>query len=53
MNKKKQTAKKDRYYIPVLDRPAEELKREAEVPVDFSALISKTVNFDRKKRMKN
>jgi hypothetical protein len=53
MNKNKQTAKKDRCYIPVLDRPVEELKREAEIPVDFSALVSKAVNFDRKKRMKN
>ena len=41
MSKKKQSAKK----LPIENLPIEELKRKAEIPVDFSALINKAVNL--------
>jgi len=48
MNKKKQPEKK----LPIECLPIEELKKEAEIPVDFSALISKAANYKIKDKKK-
>ena len=53
MSKKKQSAKKDLWDdIPILNQPIEELKKKAEITVDFSALMSKAVNYKIKDRKK-
>jgi hypothetical protein len=46
MNKKKQIEER----LPIEDRPTEELKKRAEIPVDFSALISKAVKFKQRRK---
>jgi len=51
---KKKTLNKDELMkaMAIELKPANELKKQAEVPVDFSALLQKAANFDIKVKSK-
>lgn len=54
MSKKKQVTMEDIEKTMAIELlPAKELKKQAEVPVDFSALMQKALNFDIKPKKKD
>lgn len=53
MSKRKQVTIEDMEKVMAIELlPLKELKKRAEIPVDFSALIKKAVEFDVKQRKK-
>lgn len=41
--------KKDRYYIPILDQPIEELKKPMDNPIDFGKIIETVLSYQKPK----